>query len=290
MSSAKGGAMRGPDAGPAMRALGVRGAGVGLALLLFAAPARAQGVHAALIPAEQSVSLNSDFTLEIDVTPAGSAFNGFNAVVEYDTTAISFVGYSPVSLQEGCLMTGACSAACGSTFHRFTPDVDSLSIKDFLLCNQIALTGPGQIYKLKFHSGNVQQITNIRIRSAAFFNAGLFVTPVTTTDARVGIGVSLAVGDPAIGAGLRLRAEPNPARSAVRFAIESDAPGEQSLEIHDVGGRLIRRIDAGWRASGASQAIWDGNDAFGRRVASGVYLVTLRSGERSVRVRVAVIQ
>jgi len=272
-----------------MRALRVRGAGIGLALLLFAAPARAQGVHAALIPAEQSVSLNSDFTLEIDVT-AGSAFNGFNAVVEYDTTAISFVGYSPVSLQEGCLMTGACSAACGSTFHRFTPDADSLSIKDFLLCNQIALTGPGQIYKLKFHSGNVQQITNIRIRSAAFFNAGLFVTPVTTTDARVGIGVSLAVGDPLTGAGLRLRAEPNPARSSVRFAIESDAPGEQSLEIHDVGGRLIRRIDAGFRTGGASQAIWDGNDAFGRRVASGVYLVTLRSGERSVRVRVVVIQ
>src|SRR5262249_28891642 len=154
--------------------------GAALALASLVAPLRARAdVHAALIPAEQTVSLNTDFTLEIDVTPAGSAFNSLHAGGEYDTTAVSFVGSSPVPLQEGCLMTGACSAACGSTFHRFTPDADSLSIKDFLLCNQIALTGPGQIYRLKFHSRNVQQITNIRIRSAAFFNAGLFVTPVT---------------------------------------------------------------------------------------------------------------
>jgi len=265
-------------------------AALAIASLLSARAAHAQGVHAALIPAEQSVSLNTDFTLEIDVTPAGSAFNGFNAIVDYDTTAITFVGYSPVSLQEGCLMTGACSAACGSTFHRFTPDADSLSIKDFLLCNQIALTGPGQIYRLKFHSGNVQQITNIHIRSAAFFNAGLFVTPVTTSNARVGIGVSLAVGDAPLSTGLRLRAEPNPARASVHFSIESDAAGEQRLEIHDVTERLVRRIDAGFAAGGTTQAIWDGNDAFGRRVAAGLYLVTLRSGERTARVRVALIQ
>ena len=269
----------------------IRGAlGAAAAVTLLATPSARADVHAALIPAEQSVSLNSDFTLEIDVTPAGSAFNGFNAVVEYDTTAISFVGYSPVSLQEGCLMTGACSAACGSTFHRFTPDADSLSIKDFLLCNQIALTGPGQIYRLKFHSGNVQQITNIRIRSASFFNAGLFVTPVTTSDARVGLGVSLAVGDGPRSAGLELRAEPNPARSTVRFAIASEFAGEQALEIHDIGGRLIRRLESGWQPAGATQTSWDGNDAFGRRVPSGVYLVTLRSGERAVRARVALIQ
>jgi hypothetical protein len=259
-----------------------------LASLLGAARARAD-VHAALIPAVQTVSLNTDFTLEIDVTPAGSAFNGFNAVVEYDTTAISFVGYSPVSLQEGCLMTGACSAACGSTFHRFTPAADSLSIRDFLLCDQIALTGPGQIYKLKFHAGNIHQTTTIRIRSATFFNAGLFVTPVTTSDAQVTVGL-VGVGDGPRSTGLELKAEPNPARSTVRFAIASEFAGEQTLEIHDIGGRLVRRIESGWQPAGAAQASWDGNDAFGRRVSPGVYLVTLRSGEHAARVRVARIQ
>jgi len=271
-----------------------RAAGAALMLLLAAmwvAPSRAQGVHAGLLPAEQSVSLDTDFDLEIDVTQAGAAFNGFNAVVEYDTTMIRFVAQSPISLQEGCLMTGSCSGACGSTFHRFTADADSLAIRDFLLCNQIVLAGPGQIYKLHFHALTTPGVTNVDIRSATFFNAGLFVTPVATANARVGVGVTLAVGEPRpVAAGLRLRAEPNPSRAPVRFAIESDAAGEQTLEIYDVSGRLIRRLDSGWRGSGAWQSSWDGTDDSGRRVPAGVYLATLRSGARIARVRVAVIQ
>jgi len=59
---------------------------------------------------------SAEFDLELRVTQAGSAFNGFDADVSFDPSAITFVPLSPTSLQQGSLMT----SACGNTFHRFT--------------------------------------------------------------------------------------------------------------------------------------------------------------------------
>jgi flagellar hook assembly protein FlgD len=86
-----------------------------------------------------------------------------------------------------------------------------------------------------------------------------------------------------------LRAEPNPSQGAVSFAVEADAAGAQVLEVHDVTGRLVRRLSSGWQESGARRVVWDGKDFTGSRVRAGVYLVTLRLGSRSTRARVAML-
>ena len=221
---------------------------------------------------------------------AGSAFNGFDAVVSYDSTALTFVPLA-LPLQQGCLMTGGCSAACGNTFHVFTSAADSLSITVGLLCDQITLTGPGTVYKLRFTASDSVQVTHVRLRSAAFYDAGVYVQPVNTADATIGIGVSLAAPMPGRSpAGLRLSAPPNPARGAVALAIESDAAGEQSLDVYDVTGRWVRHVDGGWQPGGARSARWDGRDAHGDPVRSGIYLVTVRLGDRAARARVVVLE
>jgi hypothetical protein len=264
-----------------------------IALVALAGPGtvRAAGIQAALMPSQQTVSPGAEFDLEIDVTAAGSPFNAFKAVVTYDPAALTFMQASPVSAQQGCLMTGACSAACGTTFHTFSALADSLVMYSSLLCDAIALTGPGQVYKLHFQASNTQQVTYVRFRRPpTFLNAGLYVFPVTAGDAVVGIGSLLGVdAGGTAGKGLRVRAEPNPSPGAVMLTVESDAAGEQRLDVLDVQGRLVRRLAGGWYQRGIRQVPWDGRDASGARSPAGVYLIRLQAGGRATRAHVTLL-
>lgn len=272
-------------------ALGPPGAwALGMALLA-AGPAAAQGIHVSVTPGTQTVSPGAEFDLDLTVSPAGSPFNGFDATLSYDPVALTLMPLSPTSLQQGCLMTGACSAACGNTFHKFSAAGDSATISDVLLCNQISLTGPGQLYRLHFQASNTEQSTQVRIRRIAFYDAGLFVLPVFTADAQVIIGSPVGVGGtPEVAPGLRLLAGPNPAPGAIVFTVEAGSGGEQRLVVHDVAGRLVRTVERGWRGPGTRRVAWDGRDAAGVRVPAGVYLATLEAGDRLARIRVALVR
>ena len=137
---------------------------LGLALaILFAAgaPVARAGITVALDPPTQSVAPGAEFDVFVAVTQAGSSFNAFDAVIGFDPAALTLLQLSPLSLQEGALMT----AACPSTFHRFTPGADRATIADVLLCEGQSVTGPGQIYRLRFRASNTSQITNVRFLS-----------------------------------------------------------------------------------------------------------------------------
>jgi len=259
-------------------------------LLVTPALVRGQSVQVGVLPAAQNVAVDAEFDVELNVTQAGLAFNAFEATISYDPAALTFMPSAPTSLQQGCLMTGTCSAACGNTFHHFTAAGDSLVISDVLLCDQFSLTGPGQIYKLHFKAAGTAQTTHVRFRRASFYNAGLFVNPVTTADASIGIGTTVGVGDGRASHALSLRAEPNPASGPISFAIEADAPAVQRLVVLDLSGRVVRRLSEGWQTSGGHRIAWDGTDGAGARVPAGVYLVTLQAGTRVVHTRVALLR
>jgi hypothetical protein len=75
---------------------------------------------------------------------------------------------------------------------------------------------------------------------------------------------------------------PNPftASTSVRFTVP--APGPVSLEIFDVTGRRVARILDRTLPAGSHAAAWDGRDASGSRVASGIYLYRLRAAGESL--------
>jgi hypothetical protein len=73
------------------------------------------------------------------------------------------------------------------------------------------------------------------------------------------------VGAP-VAAAPALRAVPNPARGLVRFVDATGAP-TGGLELFTVDGRRVARL----AAAGNQPATWDGRDASGRPVPSGVY-------------------
>lgn len=68
---------------------------------------------------------------------------------------------------------------------------------------------------------------------------------------------------------------PNPARQATDVTLELPRGGDVRLEIFDVSGRLVRRLVDGEVPSGQRVTRWDGRDASGVPVSSGVYHVRL---------------
>ena len=257
---------------------------------LAAAPMLARAdISVGLTPATQTVTPGTDFDVFIDVTGGSSSFNGFDMIVSFDPSALTFVPAVPTSAQQGCMMTGACSAACGNTFHLFSAAGDSLSVSDVLLCNQVSLTGPGRLYHLRFHASNTQQVTQLSVRRTHFYNAGLFVLPVNASGCQVGIGVSVGVGAPRPGLAHPLRVEPNPAFGRVQFVSEDDAGGMAEAEILDLQGRVLQHLGPVWLAPHARLS-WDGREADGARVPAGLYLVRFRRDGQVQNARVILLQ
>jgi hypothetical protein len=183
----------------------------------------------------------------------------------------------PSGIQEGCLMTGGCSAACGNTFDQFLAAGDSVTVSDALFCNQVSLTGPGHLYRVRFHAANTAQQTQITIRSATFYNAGLFVNPVHASGMTVDINPAVGVGDRPV-AVRALRVEPNPAFGRVRLEFEDASGGLAQADILDLQGRLVRHLGPVWLGARA-RLEWDGTDAGGGRAPGGTYLARIRRGE-----------
>src|SRR5262245_15346382 len=240
----------------------------------------AQAIHVALTPAESSVNAGDNFDLDITVTDAGLAFNGFDAFIGWDPSVLT-----PVSDGEGTLMTSACS----NTFHRLFQGAASDTITDVLLCSGVSLTGPGQIYHLRFKASTTPQTTQVTfLPGLQFYNQGLFVNPALSTDATIHIVQPVGVGSTP-SRRLRLSVAPNPGRGGTTFTVEADGAGTQRLRVVDARGKFVRSFDSGAGQAGARTIAWDGLDSSGRPSPAGVYLVTLEVAGQSVSKRICLI-
>jgi len=78
---------------------------------------------------------------------------------------------------------------------------------------------------------------------------------------------------------------PNPFNPAtwIAYTVPADlATGASlALSVHDVRGALVRRFAVD-RAPGPHQVLWDGTDADGTAVASGLYLTRFTCGDRTI--------
>ncbi len=87
------------------------------------------------------------------------------------------------------------------------------------------------------------------------------------------------------------RAAPNPIRSGgTSLAFRLSRPQDVRLTVHDPAGRLVTVLETGRRAAGSHSVTWDGLDAVGRPVASGVYLLRLEAAEGTASRKVTVLR
>jgi YVTN family beta-propeller protein len=104
-----------------------------------------------------------------------------------------------------------------------------------------------------------------------------------------------AAADAALGApAVRLLAAPNPSAGPVRFALqtaEGEATSTDGAEIlvFDVRGRLVRTL-ASRNGDTRAPIEWDGKDAAGRPVPSGVYTAQLRGGGRHAAPKITILR
>jgi len=101
-----------------------------------------------------------------------------------------------------------------------------------------------------------------------------------------GGSAAVAAPDPAIASPpTLLSAWPNPFNPRVSLAWERPTAAPLDLAIHDLRGRLVRRLIAGAAAPARGQLVWDGRDASGQPLPSGVYLVRAATPGAGVAVR-----
>lgn len=83
---------------------------------------------------------------------------------------------------------------------------------------------------------------------------------------------------------------PNPSNpfTNIRYVIPEDGP--VSLTIYDVNGREIIRLVHGHQAAGEHLAQWDGRDARGLKVSSGMYLYRLDTGKKAMTRKIIFLQ
>lgn len=97
---------------------------------------------------------------------------------------------------------------------------------------------------------------------------------------------------PPSGARSVLRAAPNPfaERVFVRAEMEGAGDAEAVLDVYSTSGRLVRRIPCGGAPANDRVFLWDGRDAGGDDVASGIYLLRVTTGNATAHTKVVVLR
>jgi len=70
---------------------------------------------------------------------------------------------------------------------------------------------------------------------------------------------------------------PNPFARSTQFTFELSQPAEVSFDIFTLGGRKIMKIEPKYYSVGFHAIDWNGKDAFGDKLANGVYLYRLKA-------------
>ncbi|MFN8586690.1 MAG: S8 family serine peptidase [Candidatus Eisenbacteria bacterium] len=86
-----------------------------------------------------------------------------------------------------------------------------------------------------------------------------------------------------------MMAYPNPSHGGAQLRFTSSVGQRAHLALYDIGGRRVRTLHDGWLGAGPQAFDWDGADAGGRAVASGIYFARLitPAGTRSIRMVVS---
>jgi hypothetical protein len=83
---------------------------------------------------------------------------------------------------------------------------------------------------------------------------------------------------------------PNPFAPSTTISFTLSEQSLVDLSVYDVRGRLVTRLAHDVMVPGRNDAVWDGTDARGRRVGSGVYFYRLKAGDQKMTKRMALLR
>jgi parallel beta-helix repeat protein len=83
---------------------------------------------------------------------------------------------------------------------------------------------------------------------------------------------------------------PNPFREKLSIQYEAKGSGLLELSVYDIRGRLVRSLVSSDHTAGMFQSVWNGCDAAGRQVPTGVYILRLRQGRLTANGKLTLIR
>ena len=84
---------------------------------------------------------------------------------------------------------------------------------------------------------------------------------------------------------------PNPCGTEALIRYQLSQPGPIDLAVYAVSGRTLRvLVSAGRQDAGLHTIAWDGRDALGRRVPSGIYYYRLTAEGQSLARKVILVE
>ena len=126
--------------------------------------------------------------------------------------------------------------------------------------------------------------------------SGPFQRTVTTSDIRNAfLSLQLNVGDVQPQDTLLAQNFPNPFNPETWIPYQLSEATQVKIDIYNVSGHLVRSLDLGWQPTGSymtpsSAAYWDGKNAVGERVASGIYFYTLQTSDFAATRRMVILK
>ena len=126
--------------------------------------------------------------------------------------------------------------------------------------------------------------------------SGPFQRTVSTADIRNAfLNLQLTVGDVRPKDTILAQNYPNPFNPETWIPYQLSKPAEVSIHIHNVAGHLVRTLDLGLKPIGSymtpsTAAYWDGKNAAGERVASGIYFYTLQTADFAATRRMVILK
>ena len=126
--------------------------------------------------------------------------------------------------------------------------------------------------------------------------SGPFERTVATADIRDAfLNLELRVGDVQPQDTILAQNFPNPFNPETWIPYQLNKATEVSIQIYNVSGHLVRTLDLGWQPTGSymtasSAAYWDGRNAVGERVASGIYFYTLQTADFTATRRMVILK
>ena len=144
----------------------------------------------------------------------------------------------------------------------------------------------GQFYLAIVETANCAQIgLDTSSHQYSYKNVNDVWEPVTTGEImiRAIVDYSLAAGDDVLPVyTLDANNYPNPFNPETTISYSVPAAGHTSLRVYNLKGQLVRELVNGAREAGQHTVVWNGKDANGNAVSSGIYFYSLTSGGKTV--------
>jgi hypothetical protein len=83
---------------------------------------------------------------------------------------------------------------------------------------------------------------------------------------------------------------PNPFNPSTRIDYVLPHRAHVTLSVHDIRGERVAVLEEGTRGEGKQSATWDGTDAAGSPVSSGVYIYTLETGDSEISRKMVLVR